>query len=776
MTTIPDNNVRTLKYLDPTTGSNTTCQTCPLSTDSSILYQDFLFDQPVSITGVQIKLNSYTGSGPGLHILQLLSSGAFASSISDNNHQSCFAPNPSNTTQTGQWSAKVANTNIAGTVQTVLVSSVAVGTPPSSGPTFTWIPYVSAAGNYDINLLIPGCTNFQDCASRTSVKVTVFPGAELPPYVADISQQNADDASVLLYSGPILPSTPSFVTTITMALSDSPTGSGQAGTYELVADRIQLVLKSANVNATSTQSGSGGVTQAAGLTRAFGFLEWPRGARASGIDGRSAFPNSTFTSLDIIGVNILNGIGGVGALSSPNMIVNAVAQHSTGIFVAGSFSLTSGSASGSSNIVAFKNGALAGVAEGGLNGEVSSMVLSGNQLFVGGSFKDTRSGSTKGALSGIALYDVEKNVWSTLGAGVDGAVSSLGTANNQIQVAGNFTKVLSSASGNSGVDAPGFATWDIKSGSWVNSGGFVLGKMTFVDNQASSTSYMAGSISAFRKYGASGLVMLKNGDANGPGVSPLAVGLGASVGSSSSGLQRRRPSPLPFITSWASHLKVTHLLTRQTSGQQAPLSAALPATAPAVLAGAFWLNSSTSKEVVIFGGNFSFIAPGASAPSIAVAIYDPESHGIQGLTGSQIQGVVRALLVDGNLLWVGGEFTIQGASLSGLAVYDLSKKTWDLNGLQSLQANSGSTVVVRSITKSSSKPNLIIVAGSFAQAGSLRCQSICSFDTQAKQWVTLSNGIQGEVASVAYAGVCISFLILDCFILNLLLDSLTRNY
>jgi hypothetical protein len=35
VTTIPDNNVRTLKYLDPTTGRNVTCETCPLSTDSS---------------------------------------------------------------------------------------------------------------------------------------------------------------------------------------------------------------------------------------------------------------------------------------------------------------------------------------------------------------------------------------------------------------------------------------------------------------------------------------------------------------------------------------------------------------------------------------------------------------------------------------------------------------------------------------------------------------------------------------------------------------------
>jgi hypothetical protein len=489
----------------------------------------------LAITGVQIKLSSFTGSGPGLHILQVLSSGAFSSSISDYNRQSCYAPNPSNTTQTGPWSAKVANTNIAGTVQTVLVSSVDVGTPSSSGPSFTWIPYVSAAGFYDINLLVPGCTNFQDCASRTSVKVTVFPGANLPPYVAEVSQQNTDDATVLLYSGPILPSSPDFVTTVSMTLSDTPVGSGQGGRFELVADRVQLILKSANVNATTTQSGSGSSSSTS--TRSFGFLEWPRGqTTTSSFDGRTAFPNSSLTSLDAIGINVLNGMGSTSALASQSNIINVITQHSSDYFIGGSFALSSGSASGSSNIVAYKNGGLAGVADGGLDGEVLTMAISGDELYIGGSFKGTRSGSTQ--VNGIALYNVQKNTWSQVGAGVNGAVTSLVLVSNQLQVAGNFTRVLTSVSGNSGVNVAGFAVWDINSASWINSGGFINGRITFVD-ASSAPQYMAGNIGAMQKYGASGLVMLKNGDANGPEVSPLAIGLRDSVQSSSTSVTRR---------------------------------------------------------------------------------------------------------------------------------------------------------------------------------------------------------------------------------------------
>jgi hypothetical protein len=760
-----------LKYVDPTTGQNQTCTNpCPLSTDSSILYQDFLFDGPVAITGVQIKLASFTGDGPGLHILQLLSSGAFASSITDNNVQSCFAPNPSNSTQTGQWTAKVAKTDIAGTVQTVLVSTVAVGTPAASGPVFTWIPYVSAAGNYDINLLVPGCANLQDCALRTSVKVTVFPGEGLAPFITTVSQQNQNDATTLLYSGPILPSSPNFVTTITMSLADAPTGTGQNGQYEIVADRVQLVLTSATATSGSTNSSS----STAGLARGFGFLEWPRTSTSS-IDGRKFFPNTTLTSLDTLGFDVLSGIGGITALTSPSLSLNTAAHHPSGIFVGGSFSLTSGSASGSSNIVAFKNGVLAAMANGGLNGEVTSMVLNGDQLFVGGAFKDTTSGSTQGKLSGIALYDVQQNTWSALGAGVNGVVASINLLNGQIQIAGNFTKLLSTSS-DSGSDAAGFGTWDIKTGSWVNSGGFVAGKMTFVGNGTSSQ-LIAGSVAASQKFGATGLVMLKNGDQNGPQIAPLSIGLSGSSSPSTSTSLRRR-SALPSPSAWISHMKFSHIFTRQsTTTPPAPLSAPLPASAPAVLVGTFWTNSTTSKEVVILGGNFTFIGTGSSSVSEGVAIYDSESSTIHGLVGPQVNGTVRALYVDNNSLYVGGEFTIAGASVNGLALYDLSKNEWDLDGLQSLQPSSGSTVVVRSISTSTSKPTTLIVAGSFAQAGSLRCQGICSFDTSSKQWNALGNGIQGEVAHVVYGGVCVtalSFIIckLICFFLLLRMTKL----
>ena len=75
VTSIPDNTVLTLTYNNPGTNETEQCSdNCSLSTDPSVLYQDFLFDSP-TITGLEVILTGWIGAGPGLHLLQLLSDG-----------------------------------------------------------------------------------------------------------------------------------------------------------------------------------------------------------------------------------------------------------------------------------------------------------------------------------------------------------------------------------------------------------------------------------------------------------------------------------------------------------------------------------------------------------------------------------------------------------------------------------------------------------------------------------------------------------------------------
>lgn len=747
VTTIPDNKLQNLHFKDPATGQMQTCSDpCPLSTNSSLLYQDFLFDDILSITGVQINLSGFTGVASGLHILQLLSSGAFVSAIDTDNGLSCFASSSSNVTTNGNWAVQVANTGIPGTTQRVAVANVNVGTSPASGPSFAWHPFISAFGDYDVNLLVPGCANLQDCSARTTAKITISLEEGVPPQVTTVSQQNTEDAAITVYSGTISSSSSNFVPTITMTLADAPVGSGQNGQFNLVADRVQLILKTPNPGE-SAESPRG----RRGSKMGFGFFEWPSATAGTSINATSIVPISSTTSLDDIGIGFFEGIRKENTSSfASETVITAVAHHPSGlIFLGGNFALSSGSASGGANIIAF-NGSLRNLAGNGLNGPVTSLLLDGNLLFVGGGFTGTLSSSDARKLRGIAVYDVNQSDWSPLGAGLDGEVTSLNLKNGQLQVVGNFTHVFTAD--DASADAAGFAVWDIRKRAWVNSGGFVMGGMTYIGNGSSTIQVLAGNVIAARQYGASGMVFLRNGDSNGPVVAPLGAQL-QNINTTfrpSLNSQRRRS---PYLLSTSDSVW-SEIISRQVNltTQMPTLPAPPPALSPSILTGAFWTNSSSSTDIFVLGGNFSLHVPDTSMVFQCIALYSLSSASIFGLVGSQIDGLVRTLLVDGNKLYIGGEFRIQDTDVNGLAIYDLSRQEWSTTGLQPLQPSDGNNVVVRSISKSTSRPNTIIVAGSFSRAGSLPCAAICSYDLTSQQWTSLGTGLRGEIAAVSYAG------------------------
>ncbi|KAF8513096.1 cortical protein marker for cell polarity-domain-containing protein [Hysterangium stoloniferum] len=737
--TIPDNQPLTFNYVDPITLSNKSCsESCPLGTDPSVLYQDFLFNGvPQSLTGVQITLTQWKGAGSGLHILQLLSSGAFASAVQSQNLASCFSPAASTSTLSGDWVPEQVSTSIAGTTQPILVASVNVGTPSSSSPSVTWLPYVSASGNYDINLLIPGCTNMQDCAFRTSVKVTINPGGGLPPVITTVRQDVTADATTGIYRGPIYPVGADLQTTITMELADSPFGTGQDGKFQLVADRVQLVLTSVNLTGATGSSFNGSTSSTAGAQTGFGFYEWNLNEKTT-VDATGVIPNSTETPTDALGLQLFSALGNDTAADT-KFIINAVATHSSGaIFVAGNFTLASGPA----NIVVFKDNNLVGLPNGGLNGPVNALSVIGDSLFVGGVFSDTASASSNGAFRGIVHYNVTSNTWDALLAGVNGAVTSINIANGKVDVTGSFTLLPTTPNSTTGASADGFATWNISGENWVNSGGFLQGSMSFVANGTGAASeFLAGSVSASRQFGGDGFAVLSNpkGNDDHPVVTPLSAQLDLGGGSTLT-QQRRSLQTSP----WFARRELVDLVSRQASGQPSALPASPVASAPSVLTGAFWTNTSSSAQTIVLGGNFSFTLGSVNFQNLA--FYDPKQTSINGARGAQVNGTVRALEVSDNTLFVGGQFTLSGVQSSGLAIYDLKQQQWDT----SFQGLQGSTVVIRSITSPPFKANTVVVAGNFTSAGTLPCQGICQFDTSLKQWAQLGSGIQGDVSTVLY--------------------------
>ncbi|CAE6429429.1 unnamed protein product [Rhizoctonia solani] len=711
LTTIPDNNVLELTYNDPATNQTRTCtDSCPLAPSSTALYQDFLFTTSQQITGFQLRLNQWSGSGPGLHILQLLSNGAFANALESLNTASCYAPGASTASTSGTWNTTEAATTIAGTTQSVIVATVAVGTSSANSPSITWNPYVSASGEYEVYMMVPGCTRLQDCDARTSVKVTVSPGNGITPAVTTVSERVSDDTQALIYRGPVIPTTPDYRSTVTLQLADSPEGTGQNGRYHLVADRVQFVLTSVGTGGNGTGNGTN-----LGVGRnGFGFFEWPLGASTTNATG--VLPNTTITPFDALSFAIPNATASIHAITP---------YSASKLFAGGNFT----TASVGSNIVSVDGsglGAVSGLAANGLNGAVSALALFGNTLFVGGAFTDTRTGGASN-LRYIAQYNVDSNAWASLGTGLAFPVTSLEISDSHLLAGGEF----------------GLARWDIANGVWVSSGGYLSGSTTLVSNSSAvgeNAAVLGGTFSAIRKYGADGWAVLENG----PTVKPLGALLdhttttsaAPAATSTASNAARRR---------WFSHMTMSDIFPRQQTSNTLPAPPSAPA--PAILAGTFYSNKSIS-QLTILGGNFTF----ANGQAKNLAFYDSETNKLTGVQGAQVEGVVRALYVQGDEVFVGGQFTVQGGKGSGLATYGLASGGWESNDSEGLTAASGSAVTVRSITGRPSNSDTVIVAGSFAGAGQLTCAAVCAWSIQDRQWSQLGSGIKGDVSSVAYAG------------------------
>src|SRR5258706_1399951 len=220
-------------------------------------------------------------------------SGAFASATSRENGASCYAPGASSVQTTGSWTEKNVCTEIPATTQDVLVVNV----PAGSTFSVTWNVYISASGQYDVYIWVPGCDLMQDCDARTTVDITITPGGSLSPVTKTISQQVNNDTRILAYTGPIIPPTPNFVVPVKMQLASNPQGTGVNGQYELVADRVQFELKSTDLNDSSNGNNSAPNLLGPGQ-RGFGLFEWPLDNSIGSINATGALPNRTLSTLN----------------------------------------------------------------------------------------------------------------------------------------------------------------------------------------------------------------------------------------------------------------------------------------------------------------------------------------------------------------------------------------------------------------------------------------------------------------------------------------------
>ncbi len=696
-----------MTYTDPITGKTDWCYShCPLSTDPSVTAQDYLFDSPVTLTGFEVYLSEWQGASAALSRLQALSAGSFASAVQSQNAGVCAGNSTGSgiaqTTvkTTGDWTETQVFTDIPASVLNVLVSNV--DTSSSDRPSVTYYPYVASSGYYDVNLLIPGCTQMQDCNERTSVDMTVFPFSGSLGYTSTISQQTNNDASVLVYSGFVQASaTGSFQSTISLAMSSRPTAPGSGNTWEVVAGQMQLVFTAAAENGTTSTNGSTSATTTgtnSSAQHSFGVFEWPNSLTS--LNAESTLANTSETSIDKIGFALTNALGSdatrqtTTSLLASGWSVEAFATLGSVAYVGGNFSQNGNW----SNVLSVDigNGIVAPLPNQGLNGVVHSAVAVGQYVFFGGEFTDTQSASSS-SLSRIARYDTVAKSWSSLGGGVDGPVSQIlsGAGNASLLVSGNFSNVLNSNSSSS--TTGGFAIWNITSdssgGSWdTTSLGIVFGSVTQA-MVTPSDSYLAGRIAGLSSNGGQGIAMLSGSGSN-VVIDTLPISLSSSENATTSAASTakvaRRSIGVPVKKTTFSLISrsLVNIVTEVVTGKRQATTAVISAPAipratsetPAILTGTFWTNSSASGKpsITVLGGNFS-----KTSPAIAgLTFYDQSSKVMTGTQGQQLNGVVRALAVVDNTLFVGGSLSV--GSGQGLAMYSLANNQWMTNVLPSL--------------------------------------------------------------------------------------------
>ncbi|CAK7214539.1 hypothetical protein SCUCBS95973_002181 [Sporothrix curviconia] len=669
-TALPLNGILNFTYIDPATGVNATCTSeCPLSQNTSVAYQDFHFVNSVGMDGFRIDISAWYGSGGGLDGIELFENDIFAYAINGFNEPTCAvsASEVSTASTTGPWKVSPSFQSSSEYLAAELSSPIS-----SSSASIVFSPDIRQSGNYTVNMYTPGCIQDNTCSTRGQVNITVSMVEGQEPTSLQLFQTNNFDKYDQIYFGAVDAPTGDFRPTVTM----TPLDGQKLTNMTFVAQRVGFTL----LNST------GGLN---------GLYEYD--PTASSVN-TSDFSSSAFDTL--------------GSTFATDSVINALATGGDVTYIAGNF--TSATAN---NIVSVDSSSTkVQTLAGSLNGGVSSMVLNGTNLFVGGSFTNTESNSVAG-LSRVAVFDTAKSTWSPLGAGVDGPVvkvvamtMNVTTTTPEIVIAftGGFSELLA-YSGNPAVSVDGFAVWVPSQNSWLQN---VQGSVASVDGMLLSSLLDVPSVGAlyggalsFAQVGANGAVTLTNAGIGSFGIDIL-------------------PSP----TTTATTASATGTTTATKHKQKRDTIAG--SSISGVVTGVF--DTSSGRNKTILGGHFSVNSSSGSLIQ-NLLIIDNKNNGVTTGLGSSIDqsSTFVALAVTGDTLFAGGNVMgdVNGASVNGLVAYNIA--TDNFNTQPPSLTGGNNTVTSIQVRPSSSD---VYVGGTFAQAGSLGCPGVCYFSTAAGQW------------------------------------------
>ncbi|KAJ1675169.1 hypothetical protein EV182_001792, partial [Spiromyces aspiralis] len=663
------NTILTLSYIDPDTGFEQFCSnSCPLQHTSD--WQEFRIsgygDQDVDgIAGLMINLASWYGEGAGLSGIELYQRVALVSATqSANSFPSCskrdYEPSYS---ATGTWNT------ISDTVH--LTDYLQASVPASSAktqPAITYTPFISESGYYNVTLSIPGCQNTNNCNSRTNIKVTINANPDTT-MTRNLAQSNLLTQATVIYSGYFAATSKEFKPTIKIQPAEdasNTTTPTDSSSVVIVADYVML-------------------TRIPSFTNMNGVIEYSTNLSASDQSVRPAFAPLSQTP-------------------PSGAVVCAFAATNSTLYIGGSFEDDS---AGIANIAAYglDDGGLSSLPNGGLNGQVNSLSVVGNTLYVGGAFSATKD--SKSTLLHVASLDTRESspVWSSVGGGVDGTVSILSKwtpiGEDTLLIAGGFSKVLANQARNiTESEATGTALWNSTSGTWADPP-FLDGKTTlaFSGGGRASFGYVAGTYSTVAAIRAPGVATMDGGNKF------------RSAGSHGAAL-------MPLDSSGNGLLVST---------------------------GIYYSKDNTTTPHLVVGGKFRLAN---NSTNVARQLSNQTWSGIANGVGGQVltlAGANQYLFIGGVAKVVNKKSSDPAQNFMGLAIYDMDEESF--NGkVPELSQGEGSSAPV-SVNKIVVRPNTstVVVGGSFKYAGQLECDNIAFWDINQNRWSIPSSGPGGMI-------------------------------
>ncbi len=716
----PINGIMNFTYIDPATGQNASCSSeCPLSSNSSVEYQDFHFVNVIGMNGFQIDISAWYGSGGGLDGIELFENDIYAYAINEFNEPTCASISIASTASTtGPWSVTPSRDSSSEYLSASITST--------TNASVVFLPDIKQSGNYSVNMYTPGCLQDNTCTSRGQVNITGITSSG-SGFNTEIFQTNNYDKYDQIYFGYIEAGSTSFRPSVTLSAA-----SGQnIDNLTVVAQRVGFTL----------------ISSGSGLN---GLFEYdPSQAVVSSAD----FANSTF---DTAGTSLPTGAG-----------INALATSGTTTFVGGNFTT-----SNFSNIFSISTTAATPLAGSGLNGEVLTMFLNGTNLYVGGQFTNTSTGGNIG-LNNVALFDTSKSTWSALGAGVDGLVTHIvpllmnvtaNTPETVITLTGDFNQILAFGQ-NSSVAVTGFAVWVPSHSNWLQNLNIptmgINGQLTASVDLPTGESLFAGSLSS-SQLSANGAVNLASS-----GLSTLPVQIQPPTSQSSTFLSKRTISSGQNVSG-----VVTGLFYENGGRNVTVLGGHFTATGT---------NGSAINNLVFINGSNSNIVTGVG-PSLsndstilALALQADTLYAGGSLSGT-VNGAIVGGLISFNLLTA--SFDTQPPSLTGGDVNAISVRpnTADVyvaGGFSSAGSLGCPAVCLFSTTASQWEPpgtnlggtaysmtwastNSLIVGGALTVNGGNI--SLATFDAKAQTWATAvgASAIPGPVTALTAANSDVS--------------------